>query len=99
MRRIMFRPQARVDLLKIWHYIAPNSLSSANRLIEKVEAAIRGLAEMPGKGHTRYDVRDARYRFWSVRPYVIAYVYDDALLTVVRIVHGARNFRRLFKRG
>ena len=32
---------------------------------------------MLGKGHTRRDVRDPRYRFWTVRPYVIAYSFDD----------------------
>ena len=53
---------------------------------------------MPGKGHVRADVKDPSYRFCSVRPYVIAYRYDDQTLTIVRVVHGARNFRRLFRR-
>ena len=97
MRKILMRPQARLDLLEIWHYIAPHNMSTATRMVESLEAAIRGIAEMPGKGHTRRDVTDARYRFWSVRPYVIGYHYDDALLTVVRVVHGARNFRHLFR--
>jgi plasmid stabilization system protein ParE len=98
MREILIRPQARVDMLEIWHYLAPESLDAANRVTEKLDAAMRGLAEMPGKGHTRSDVRDKRYRFWTVYSYVIAYMYDDASLTVVRVVHGKRNFRRLFKR-
>jgi plasmid stabilization system protein ParE len=91
------RPQARVDLLEIWHYIAPHNMSAATRMVDNLEAAIRGLAEMPGKGHARRDVTDPRYRFWAVRPYVIDYHYDDGSLTVVRVVHGARNFRRLFR--
>ena len=48
-------------------------------------------------GHTRRDVRDSRYRFWAVRPYVIAYASDDESLTITRVVHGRRNFRLLFK--
>jgi len=52
---------------------------------------------MPGKGHTRNDVRAARYRFWGVRSYLIAYYFDDKTLTVVRVIHGRRNLRRLFK--
>jgi plasmid stabilization system protein ParE len=33
-----------------------------------------------------------------VYSYVIAYRYDDEKLTVVRVVHGARNFRKLFRK-
>lgn len=67
-------------------------------MADKLDAAIRGLIEMPGKGHTRADVTDKSYRFWSVYSYVIAYRYDDESLTVVRVVHGRRNLRRLFRR-
>jgi toxin ParE1/3/4 len=93
------RPQARLDLLEVWHYIAPHDAPAATRVLDRIEAAIRGLAELPGKGHTRNDVADARYRFWSVRPYVIAYRFDDATLTVIRVIHGGRDFRGLFRRG
>jgi hypothetical protein len=43
-------------------------------------------------------VKKPRLRFWSVFSYVIAYWYDNNTLTVERVVHGRRNFRRLFKR-
>jgi toxin ParE1/3/4 len=92
------RPQAQADLLEIWLHIAKDSASAANKVGDALDHAIRELREMPGKGHTRADVRDPDYRFWSVYAYVIAYRYDDASLTVVRVVHGRRNFRKLFKR-
>jgi plasmid stabilization system protein ParE len=95
-RKIHFKPQARVDLLEIWHYIANDSVAAADKVNDKIELAIRGLAEMPGKGHTRRDVKDESYRFWSVYSYVIAYRYDASTLTVVRVVHGARDFRSIF---
>ena len=97
MRRIQFQPDARVDLLEIWHYIANNSVRAANRVIETIEAEIRGLASMPGKGHRRPDVKHTAYRFWSVYSYVVGYRFDDTSLTVIRVVHGARDFRKLFK--
>ena len=53
---------------------------------------------MPGKGHQRSDVRSGKYRFWSVHSYVIAYRYDETKLIVVRVVHGRRDFRKLFRR-
>jgi toxin ParE1/3/4 len=97
MRKLLIKRQARVDLLDIWDYIAADNVTAANRVLQKLDAAMRGLADMPGKGHTRAEVRDPRYRFWTVYSYVIAYRYDDTTLTVVRVVHGRRNFGRLFK--
>jgi plasmid stabilization system protein ParE len=98
MRKLLVQPQARVDLLEIWHYIAKDSVAAANRVSEDLEEAIRGLLRMPGKGHSRTDVKVAEYRFWTVHSYVIGYRYDDTTLTVMRVVHGRRNFRRLFRR-
>jgi len=97
MRRILIQPQARVDLLEIWHYIANDNLAAARKVSEKLEGAIRSLAESPGKGHTRADVQHRRYRFWRVYSYMIAYHFDAERITIVRVVHGSRNFRRLFK--
>jgi toxin ParE1/3/4 len=97
MRKLRIQPQARLDVLQIWHHIAADSVSAARRVNERIEEAIRGLVEMPGKGHRRADVKNPAYRFWTVYSYVIAYRYDDASLTVVRVVHGRRDFRKLFK--
>jgi toxin ParE1/3/4 len=97
MRKLLIQPRARVDLREIWQRIAKDSIGVANRIGEELDTAIGGLVEMPGMGHTRLDVRDPRYRFWTLYSYVIAYRYDDTALTVVRIVHGRRSFRRLFK--
>jgi toxin ParE1/3/4 len=97
MRKLLIRPKARQDLLEIWHHIADDSVDAANRVGERLDSAIQGLREMPGKGHQRADVSGSKYRFWSVYSYVVAYRYDDAALTIVRVVHGKRDFRKLFK--
>lgn len=98
MRKVLVRPQARLDLLEIWHSIAPRSATAADQVIVELERAIRRLAEMPGIGHVRREVKDSRLRFWSVYRYVIGYRYDDQTLVVVRIVHGHRDFRKQFRR-
>ena len=41
-------------------------------------------------GHHRRDLADARYRFWTVYSYVIAYREANPLV-VVAIAHGARQ--------
>ena len=47
MMRLDIRPEARLDLLEIWHRIAADNLNAANRMIEKLEEAIRGLTRCP----------------------------------------------------
>lgn len=95
MRAVVFSPEARQDLVDVWQFIAHDSVRAADRVKEKIQKALDRLAEMPGLGHTRLDVQDPRYRFWKVYSYLIVYRYDPANLTVIRIVHGARNLRIL----
>jgi plasmid stabilization system protein ParE len=66
--------------------------------LAKIRQEIDELARMPGVGHHRADVKSPTYRFWSVYSYVIAYRFTSRTLTVVRVVHGAMNFKKLFKR-
>lgn len=98
MRKLLIQPQARLDLLEIWHYIARDNVTAADRVGERLDAEILELLAMPGKGHVRSDVHDPRYRFWRVYSYLIAYRYDDATLTIVRVVHGRRDFRQLLRK-
>ena len=98
MRRLRFKPQARVDLLEIWHFIAQDSVDAANRVGDEFESAIHSLTETPGKGHVRADVKNAQLRFWGLYSYLIAYRFDDESLTIIRVVHGRKNFRRLFRK-
>ena len=97
MRRLFIKPRARLDLLEIWLYIAKESVPTAIRVGEEIDGAIRGLSAMPGKGHMRMDVKDARVRFWSVYSYIIAYRYDATAITILRVVHGRQDFRKLFR--
>jgi len=65
---------------------------------DELDAAILGLAEMPGKGHRRSEIKDSRVRFWAVYSYLIAYRFDEETITIVRVVHGRRNIRKLIPR-
>ena len=97
MRILIFQPQARLDLLEIWHYIAKDSIEAANRVGQSLDDAIVDLCRMPGKGHARTEIRDPRYRCWPVYSYVIIYRYDSQTLTVIRVIHGARDFNKIFE--
>lgn len=88
-------PQANKDIESVCDYIAERDPVAADRLEDRIHEALKLLAQLPGMGHTRSDVSDARYRFWAVGKYIIAYRFYEELI-VVRVVHGARDFRELF---
>jgi len=95
-RTVIFFARAKRDLDDIWAYIAVDNLTAADRFVEDVGCAVQDLAVMPGLGHRRPDVSDPRYRFWSVKKHLIAYRHTSRTLRVVRIVHGARDIRKVF---
>jgi len=89
--------EAEKDLSEIWHYVAAESLKSADIVLQDIRTALERLAAAPGIGHQRKDVKNSRYRFWRANRFIIAYFPDTKPLQVIRIVGGHRNFRRLFK--
>ena len=98
MRRAVFSKQAQRDLDEIWTYVAQDGIDAAENVVAAIERAVRQLSELPGLGHERLELRGRRYRVWSVFSYLLIYRYGPKTLTVVRIVHGARDLRRLFRR-
>jgi toxin ParE1/3/4 len=83
------------DISEIWNYIAADNPTAADEQEERFFVAMRELAAQPGMGHRRPDVSDARYRFWRVGAYQIAYRVRGKKLTVCRVLHSARDFRKL----
>lgn len=90
--------QAQTDIEHICDEIAKNNPDAAELLDARLHEAMELLAQFPRMGHTRADVSDKRYLFWSVGKYVIAYRLEAEGLLVIRVLHGARDFRRLFGR-
>ena len=95
MNRPSFSSTARNDLNEIVEYIAQHNVSAARRLVEQIEEACRTLARHPKLG-TRRDELLADLRVFPVRKYVICYRPTGDGIDVIRVVHGARDFDRLF---
>jgi toxin ParE1/3/4 len=96
-RTAIFHPLAKIDIREIWDWIAKDNEQAADRVEAAIYFEVARLVKMPGIGHRRADVKISSYLFFNVYSYAIAYEYDDVSLTVVRVLHGARNFRALFK--
>lgn len=90
--------RANTDIKSICAHIAKDNPDAAERLDQQIHEMIKMLAEFPGLGHYRADVDDERCLFRAIGSYVIAYRVERNELVAVRVLHGARDFRKLFRR-
>lgn len=100
MIRYRLTPKAKEDLRSIWSYIALDNVEAADRVEEAIHDACAFLAKAPLRGHSRRDLTNLPVRFWTVLrypKYVIVYDPAGKPLTIVRILHGARNVARELK--
>jgi plasmid stabilization system protein ParE len=92
-----FSPEARIDLLEIWDYIANDNLDAADRVEQEILDAVRLLANHPELGHFRSDLTTKPVRFWRIHSYLVIYISDAHQLEVVRILSGYRDLANLLK--
>lgn len=95
MSSFRLHPHAVKELEEIWDYIAADSMTSANRIIDELEAACARLSKFPLAGHPRPDITSNRLRFWRVRGYLIAYAPETRPVLILGFIHGARNPERI----
>ncbi len=96
MRQVTFSSAARSDLDEIHDYIADDNLNAADQLLDDLEVACEKLGRHPGMG-AACDHLIPEMRLVVVRKvYVVFYRLADEDIEIVRIVHGRRDFSKLF---
>ena len=98
MNAFRLSPEASQDIIEIYEYIAQDSMEAAERVRLELLEALRGLAEMPGKGHRREDLTKGPALFWTVRSYQVIYRIEGEPIDIVAVLHGKRNIRRILKK-
>ncbi len=94
MRRIFFTANADFDLDDIYFFISSQSYTNvpAEKVVQRIKDKVEFLAENPEAGTIREDhVPNKDIRFWPVFSYLVVYSFDEDLITVLRIIHGARD--------
>ena len=95
MSQIIRTPRSRLDASDIWLYIAEHgSVAAADRMADKIDAALQMLARHPHAGVAQSQFR-ADLRSFVVDNYVIFYTPITDGIEVQRIVHGARDLEGL----
>ena len=94
--------QAHADLLEIADYIAADNPEAAERFLDAAEEAFTRLAAMPSIGQTVpfHSTVAHGIRVWRVEGferYLIFYQPQDSGITVIRVLHNARDVPTLFE--
>ena len=93
MPQLVFTQRAQADLLEAWLYIAEDNLAAADRVLDTLEQESKVLLLQPLMGRARPELGH-QVRSWpSSTPYVLFYEVDDMELTVIRVLHHARDIR------
>lgn len=87
---VKFLRQARRDVDDIWDYVAVEDREAASRLIDRIYATSRRLADFPESGPARPDIAPD-VRSLIVGRYLLLYRVGDSSVEVVRVLHSARN--------
>ncbi|MGY6532994.1 type II toxin-antitoxin system RelE/ParE family toxin [Glycocaulis sp.] len=87
--------RAQTDLANIWAYIAQDSVSAADQLVDGIEAALKSFLDYPEAGTPRFHLAPG-LRAVIHGNYVAYYVHDDTSLTLLRVAHARSDQAAMF---
>ena len=100
-RSIVILPLARSDLYEIGLYLAERDVAVSKRFNRAVDRTLEYLLASPKSGEKRNysNPEYANMRIWQVDGFpnhLIFYRVDTTALTVIRVLHGARDYETMF---
>jgi toxin ParE1/3/4 len=94
---LIFRPEARADLVTIAEFIAHDSVPRARQFVARLQKRCEILVNHPLAGRSRDEFGDG-VRSLAERPYIIFYRLVGGDVEIVAFVHGARNLPGALRR-
>jgi toxin ParE1/3/4 len=100
--RIVRRAEARQDLVEHFVFIGQDSIDAADRFLAAADSAFEQLAQMPEMGSPRefrnpYLVGIRQWRIPGFEKYLIFYRPIADGIEILRVLHGARDIRRILE--
>jgi toxin ParE1/3/4 len=95
MPELILSPEAEVDLLEIWLYIAEDSPVNADRFLDKLNEKAQKLAEFSDMGVERPELGEGMKCF-PVDRYVLFYRSTEGGAELVRVLASSRDTRLVF---
>ncbi|MCJ8271087.1 MAG: type II toxin-antitoxin system RelE/ParE family toxin, partial [Psychrosphaera sp.] len=88
------------DLIDIWINIAGDNEQGADKLLNRFEQVISTLATMPEIGTVVKGLEtswsDKVIRFFPIGDYIIFYHFTSEAVVIVRVIHAAQDYTRIF---
>lgn len=95
---IIWRPEARDDLLAIYDWVALQAdPETALRYTSRIETFAQRLSHFPNRGFARFDVALGLRTVVFERRVTICYRVVDEEVSILRLIHSARDFSEAFK--
>jgi len=92
---VQFAQSAQTDLLEAWLFIAEANQSAADRVLDTIEHEANILLTQPLMRRSRPELA-AGIRSWPTStPYLLYYTVTTDGITVVRILHHARDVQQI----
>jgi toxin ParE1/3/4 len=90
--RIRWTPEAFADLEQLTERIAQESPDAALRVARRIYQAVESLEKSPNIGRPGW-VKHTRELALAPLPYLVVYRVENEVVHIVRIHHGAQNWR------
>lgn len=97
MSQVYFSTAAMQDVREIHDYIAANSVDAAVQLLQDIKTACQKLVSFPQSGLSRDDLMPGLRLIVVRKSYVVFYRSSNEDIEVVRVIHGARDYSKLFE--
>lgn len=91
MSKLTFTESAQADLLQAWLYVADENLAAADGVLEAIERDAGALLLQPLMGRARPELGRLVRSWPTSTPYILYYVSEKTGITVLRVLHHARD--------
>jgi toxin ParE1/3/4 len=95
--RIRYARRAITDLNQIWEYIATHSgPDRADYVLDEIRERVDELAVYPARGHRHQEIASPSLLVINVFAYLVVYRVEEQVVTIVRVIDGRRDLKKLF---
>lgn len=91
MSRVLFSESATRDLLEAWLFIAEESMDAADGVLDAIHQEAQILSLQPLMGRARSELAEGVRSWPTSTRYILFYVASDDGVTVLRVLHHARD--------
>lgn len=95
MAKVVYSASAENDLLEAWLYVAEDSVTAADRMLDQIEAETIRLLDYPQMGRERPELSPGIRSWPTSTPYTLFYFPDDQGVVVARVLHHARDIQAI----